>query len=81
MFEAVSEKLNATPTVPAAVAAHEMTGGGLVAAIVSVSVAVPVPPPFVAESGMIKTPAPVGVPLICPVAALKLKPAGRLPAP
>ena len=63
------------PTVPLAVVELVMTGGrGL---IVKVSVAVPVPPLFVARSVTLDAPAAVGVPVIKPVVVLTESPAGN----
>jgi hypothetical protein len=47
------------------------------AAMVSVSVALPVPPPLVALSVTAEVPADVGVPEITPVPVLTDKPAGK----
>ncbi len=56
-----------------------ITGGA--GAIVIVSVADPVPPPFVAVIVTVALPAAVGVPVICPVVGSIAKPAGRPVAP
>jgi len=66
---------NAVPTIPLAVSALEITGAGGFE-IVIVTVPVPVPPAFVAEIFTVVAAAVVGVPLITPVDALKVKPAG-----
>ena len=67
--------LYAVPTVPLAVRALVIAGfAGL---IVMVSVAVPVPPAFVALIVTLDVPAAVGVPVIAPVAVLTDKPVGR----
>jgi hypothetical protein len=50
-------------------------------AMVIVSVAVPVPPLFVALSVTVEVPAAVGVPEINPVLLLTFNPAGKLAAP
>ena len=50
---------------------------GAAAAMVSVRVALPVPPPLVAPSVTVEVPAAVGVPEISPVAVLTDKPAGK----
>ena len=64
-----------TPVVPVAEAALVITGaGGLT---VSVNVAVPVPPTFVALSATLDVPAVVGVPEISPVVVLTVSPAGK----
>ena len=55
-----------------------MTGGALT---VNVSVAVPVPPAFVADSVTVRTPAWVVVPEIRPVVESTISPVGRLAAP
>ena len=63
------------PTVPLAVVELVMTGGrGL---IVKVSVAVPVPPLFVALSVTLVVATAVGVPEITPVVVLTERPAGN----
>ena len=67
--------MNDEPTVPLAVAVLLMTGAG--GTMVSVNVAVPVPPAFFAERVMVNVPASVGVPVICPVTEFKFNPAGR----
>jgi hypothetical protein len=56
-------------------------GGAVTAAIVTVSVAFPVPPLFVALSVTVEVPAAVGVPVIDPVAEFTAKPAGNPVAP
>ena len=67
--------MNDEPTVPLAVAALLMTGAG--GTMVSVSVAVPLPPALIAERVIVNVPAAVGVPVICPVAEFKFNPAGK----
>ena len=69
----------ALPTVPSAVPALVIAGaGGL---IVRVSVAVPVPPAFVALNVTVAVPAAVGVPEINPVPLFTDSPAGNPVAP
>ena len=64
-----------TPTVPLVNATLVITGaGGLT---VSVSVAVPVPPAFVALNVIVDIPTAVGVPEIRPVTVLTESPAGN----
>jgi len=53
-----------------------MMGGEPEAAIVRVNWLVPVPALFVAPSATTNVPVAVGVPLITPVAALRVSPAG-----
>ena len=67
--------MNDEPTVPLAVAVLVMTGAG--GTMVSVNVAVPVPPALLAERVIVNVPAAVGVPVICPVAAFTFNPTGR----
>ena len=75
--EAVIAKLNGVPTVPAAVSGLlVMIGATPAAATVIVSVALPVPVVFVAPSSTAVVPTVVGVPVMTPVAATMLKPAG-----
>ena len=50
---------------------------GAAAVMVSVRVALPVPPALVAPSVTVEVPAEVGVPEISPVAVLTDKPAGK----
>jgi hypothetical protein len=49
--------------------------------MVKLMVPVPVPPALVAEMFAVKEPAVVGVPVMRPLLALMVKPAGRLLAP
>jgi hypothetical protein len=70
---------NALPSVPLAVVALVITGAGM--AMVSVKVALPVPPLFVALSVTVELPAAVGVPEINPVVLLTVSPAGKPVAP
>ncbi len=66
--------MNAAPVVPVAVVALVTTGaGGLT---VSVSVAVPLPPAFVALRVIAVVPAKVGVPETAPVPVFTVRPAG-----
>jgi hypothetical protein len=58
-----------------------IAGGRGAAAIVNISVALPVPPLLVALRVTLDVPAAVGVPEISPVEALTAKPAGRPDAP
>jgi hypothetical protein len=74
---------NGVPTVPLAEVALEITGAPP-ALIVSVNVAVPVPPPntepglpLVAPTVTVEVPAAVGVPEINPVGVLTDNPAGK----
>ena len=70
-------KLNAVPTVPAAVSGlFVMTGALPAAATVIVSVALPVPVAFVAPSNTLVVPVAVGVPVMAPVAVFTVRPAG-----
>ena len=55
--------------------------GVATAAMVMVTICVPVPPPFVAVTVGLKVPAAVGVPVISPVPAATLRPAGKPAAP
>jgi hypothetical protein len=57
------------------------TIGGVVSTMVSVSVALPVPPPLVALSVTVDVPGDVGVPEITPVPLLTDRPAGNPVAP
>ena len=67
-------------TVPLALVALVITGAaGLL--IVSVSVAVPVPPAFVALNVTVALPVAVGVPEINPLVVLTVSPAGSPAAP
>jgi hypothetical protein len=66
---------NAMPTCPDAVRA--LVIDGLPKVIVSVSVAVPVPPALVAPIVTLELPTAVGVPVISPVAVAMVSPAGR----
>ena len=72
--------MKATPTVPVAVRALEITGGaeGL---MVIVRVALPVPREFVALIVTVKVPVAVGVPEITPVEVFTVNPAGNPVAP
>ena len=63
--------------MPVAVVALVMIGATPAAATVIESVALPVPVALVALRVKIETPAVVGVPVIAPVAATMLKPAGK----
>ena len=63
--------------MPDAARSLVMTGGGGAALTVSVSVAVPVPIAFAADSVTGKTPETVGVPVMEPVLAFTLSPAGK----
>ena len=74
LLVAVIWKEKATPTVPLAVVALVMTGGG--GLIVKVKVALPVPLLLVALMLTLYVPAVVGVPEINPVLVFTLKPAG-----
>jgi len=75
--EAVMVKLKGVPTVPAAVSGLlVITGATPAAATVIVSVALPVPVEFVAPSSTAVVPTVVGVPVIAPVKATILRPAG-----
>lgn len=65
---------NATPTWPLAV--NELVIAGLPWVTVSVRVAVPVPPAFVAPIVTLEVPTAVGVPVINPVPVATLSPAG-----
>jgi hypothetical protein len=65
--------------VPLAVVALVIAGGAT--AMVTVSVALPVPPAFVALSVTVEVPAAVGVPEITPVAVFTVRPAGKPVAP
>jgi len=56
-----------------------ITGG--TAVTVSVSVALPVPPPFVALVVTLETPAAVGIPEIRPEVGFTVRPAGKPIAP
>jgi len=78
-FVAVIWYEKALPTVPFAVLPLVITGGAT--AMVSVRVALPVPPPLVALSVTVDVPAPVGVPEINPVPAFTVIPAGKPAAP
>jgi hypothetical protein len=69
----------AIPTVPLAVVALVIAGGAT--ATVTVRVAFPVPPAFVALSVTVEVPAVVGVPEIAPVAVFTVRPAGNPVAP
>ena len=72
-------KLKGVPTVPADVSGElVMIGATPAAATVIVSVALPVPVALVAPSSTIVVPTAVGVPVIAPVAATMLKPAGKV---
>jgi len=55
--------------------------GGPVGLMVSVNVAVPVPPPLVALTVTVDVPAVVGVPEINPLVVFTVKPAGSPVAP
>jgi hypothetical protein len=70
---------NALPSVPLAVVALVITGGGM--AMVRVKVALPVPVLFVALSVTVELPTAVGVPEINPVVLLTESPAGKPVAP
>jgi len=70
---------NALPTVPLAVVALVIAGAPT--AIVSVSVALPVPVLLVALRVTVEVPAAVGVPEIAPVEAFTDRPAGSPLAP
>jgi hypothetical protein len=79
VFVAAIWYVNALPTTPLAVVALVITGtAGL---MVSVSVAVPVPPAFAALSDTVEVPVEVGVPAINPVPVFTDKPAGNPVAP
>jgi hypothetical protein len=67
--------VNATPTCPIAVVALVIAGFDNV--MVSVNVAEPVPPAFVALIVTVVVAAAVGVPVIFPVEELTLRPAGN----
>jgi hypothetical protein len=66
---------NALPAVPPAEVALVITGTGTV--IVSVRVALPVPPAFVAPNVTVEVAAAVGVPEISPVEVFTDKPPGK----
>ena len=76
---AVMEYEKAIPTVPLAVVALVIAGGAT--ATVTVRVALPVPPAFVALSVTVEVPAAIGVPEITPVAAFTVRLAGNPVAP
>ena len=67
--------MNTAPTLPWTVIALLMIGAG--GFTVRVNVAEPVPPALVADTEIVLTAAPVGVPLITPVAEFSSNPAGR----
>ncbi len=73
----MTTKLNASPAVAEALPGLVTVGATPGATTVIVSEAVPVPVPFVATSTTEVDPAAVGVPLITPVEATTLRPAGR----
>jgi len=75
VFVAVIWYEKAPPTVPFAVAPLVITGGAT--AMVSVRVALPVPPPLVALRVTVEVPAPVGIPEINPVPLFTVIPAGK----
>ena len=78
LFVAVIWYVKAEPTCPVAEVLLVMIGaGGVAATIVIESVALPVPPAFVAEIVVFVVPADVGVPEIKPVVVLTDNPAGR----
>ena len=70
-------KLKGVLTVPPAVVALVTIGAAPAAATVIVSVALPAPVGLVAPSNTAVVPAVVGVPVIAPVAATMLRPAGK----
>jgi hypothetical protein len=72
---------NAVPIVAVALVELVITGAETLLLLVSVSVAVPVPPLFVAFNVMVDVPAAVGVPEITPVPLLIDRPAGNPLAP
>jgi hypothetical protein len=78
-LEAVIWYEKALPTVPLAVVALVITGAAM--AIVSVRVALPVPPLLLALSVTVEVPAAVGVPEIKPLLVLTDRPAGNPVAP
>jgi hypothetical protein len=78
-FVAVMEYEKALPTVPLALVVLVIAGGAT--AIVTVRVALPVPPAFVALSVTVEVPAAVGVPEITPVAVFTIRPVGNPVAP
>jgi hypothetical protein len=67
---------NVVPTVPAALVGLVMMGVPDAEPTVIVRVAVPVPVAFVAPSSTAVVPPAVGVPVMTPVAATMLRPAG-----
>ena len=67
--------MKAVPTVALALSTLVMVGAGHRTR--KAKVALPVPPAFVAPKVIVEFPAAVGVPLIRPLVALSVSPAGR----
>ncbi len=70
----IGPELNATPTSPTVVAAQVAERGALMVRMQEVLVA-----PFASVTFTLKLPLAVGVPVISPVAAFSVRPAGSVP--